>query len=113
MARCPLCNDELVPPAKVCPKCMERIKESEPLTRQARLRTLADGLVVALSLLLLLKGSYALFAAESYQNCISGLGFPYTILKLHFWNASVSIMAALGYAITALGNYLGKGWADG
>jgi predicted nucleic acid-binding Zn ribbon protein len=110
MRNCPLCGNELGESAIVCSACVEKIALNEPKRREARLRHVADTLLVFIAVFLFLKGAFAMWEMGGYANFVQSLGFPVGSWGLHYLNASICILAALGYAITALGNYMGKEW---
>jgi hypothetical protein len=91
---------------------MEKVRLNEPLRKEDRIRNIANMLVVFLALFLFCKGAYAILSLEGYKNLVAGMGFPVTSNALHYWNASICVLAALGYAVTALGNYLSSDWAQ-
>ena len=110
MQRCPVCNAEMGKSEIICMSCHEKIRENEPMRKEERIKGIADMLVIFLALFLFLKGAYALLGIESYQDFVASIGFPETGTGLHYWNASICILTSLGYAVTALGNYLGADW---
>jgi hypothetical protein len=109
--KCPICSADIGKSEIICADCMEKVRMNEPVRREDRIRNIANTLAVLLSIFLLLKGGYALLGLESYKSLVKDLGFPVTSNALHYWNASVCILAALGYAVTSLGNYLNTEWA--
>jgi hypothetical protein len=110
MRNCPLCGNELGEAGIVCGDCVEKIALNEPKRREARLRQVADTLLVFLAVFLFLKGAFAMWEQGGYADFVKSLGYPTGSEGLHYLNASVCILAALGYAITALGNYMSKPW---
>jgi len=110
MRNCPLCGNELGEAGIVCGACVEKIALTEPKRREARLRQVADTLLVFLAVFLFLKGAFAMWEKGGYAGFVKSLGYPTGSEGLHYLNASVCIIAALGYAITALGNYMSKVW---
>ena len=110
MANCPLCGNELGQSDIVCASCVSKIVLNEPKRREARIRGVADSLLLFLAVFLFLKGAFAMWGEGGYANFVTGLGFPVGSEGLHYLNASVCVLAALGYAITAIGNYLGREW---
>ena len=111
MDQCPICNAEISKSEIICSACREKVRLNEPVRREERIRNVADTLVVFIAVFLFLKGVYALLAVENYKEMVSSMGFPVTSAALHYWNASICIAAALGYAVTALGNYLAAPWS--
>lgn len=110
MKNCPLCDNDLGEAEIVCSACVGRIILHEPKRRETRIRQVADTLVIFLAVFLFLKGAFAMWEQGGYANFVQSLGFPIGSEGLHYLNASVCILAALGYAVTALGNYLAKPW---
>ena len=110
--KCPICTADISKSEIICMACQEKIRVNEPLRREDRIRTVASTLVIFISVFLFLKGGYALLGMDGYKSLVKDLGFPVTSNALHYWNASVCILAALGYAVTALGNYLNEAWSQ-
>ena len=110
--KCPICNADISKSEIICMACQEKVRVNEPLRREDRIRTVANTLVIFISIFLFLKGGYALLGMEGYKSLVNDLGFPAASNALHYWNASVCILAALGYAVTALGTYLNEEWAQ-
>lgn len=110
MPKCPICSAEISESEIVCLSCQEKIHANEPIRKEDRIRGVANNLVIFLAVFLFVKGSYGLLGIESYKGFVEGMGFPVSSDSLHYWNASICILAALGYAVTALGNYLAAGW---
>jgi hypothetical protein len=110
MRNCPLCGNELGDAGIVCGACVEKIALNEPKRREARLRQVADTLLVFLAVFLFLKGAFAMWEQGGYADFVKSLGYPSGSDGLHYLNASICILASLGYAITALGNYMSKPW---
>jgi hypothetical protein len=111
MQHCPICNSEMTKGEVICMSCKEKVITNEPVRKEARIRNVADTLVILLAIFLLCKGAFALLGMSSYKSFIEEMGFPATSDSLFYWNASICIIAALGYAVTAFGNYLNTQWA--
>ncbi len=112
MQKCPVCNGEVNKSEIVCMSCRDKIILNEPLRKHERIRGVADMIVIFLALFFFLKGAYMLLGLEGYMSFVENMGFPITSNSLHYWNASICILAALGYSITALGNYLNSEWTN-
>ncbi len=110
MEKCPICNADISKSEIICMSCQEKVRVNEPVRKEDRIRGVADALVVFIAVFLFLKGGYALLGMEGYKNLVKETGFPVTSNALHYWNASICILAALGYAVTGLGNYLNADW---
>jgi len=110
MRNCPLCGNELSEADIVCSACVMKINLNEPKRREMRIRNVADTLVVVLAVFFFMKGAFAMWEKGGYTDFVASLGYPIGSSSLQFLNASICILAALGYAITALGNYLAKPW---
>ena len=110
MSKCPICSTEISESEMVCQSCQDKIRANEPVRKEDRIRSVANNLVIFLAVFFFVKGSYGLLGITSYKRFVEGMGFPVAMDSLHYWNASICILAALGYAVTALGNYLGSVW---
>ncbi len=110
MKNCPLCGNELDDSDIVCSACVEKIFLNEPGRRANKIRHVADTLLIFLAVLFFLKGAFAMWQEGGYINFVRSLGYPVGSEGLHYFNASICILAALGYAVTVLGNYLSKTW---
>lgn len=110
MVNCPVCGNELLGDDIVCPVCVDKIALNEPKRRENRIGQTANTMVVFLAIFLFMKGAFAMWEQGGYKEFVASLGFPTQSEGLHYLNATVCTVAALGYAITALGNYLTKKW---
>jgi|GEM_PF-2538483 len=113
MSNCPVCGNELGDSEIVCAECVENIALNEPKRREVKIRHVADTLIVFLAIFLFMKGAYAMWGKGGYLSFMETLGFPPDQNAgdgLHYLNASICILAALGYAVTALANYLARPW---
>jgi predicted nucleic acid-binding Zn ribbon protein len=110
MNNCPLCGNDLGQHDIVCSDCIDKITLNEPKRREDRIRNVADTLLVFLAVFLFLKGAFAMWGEGGYASFITSLGFPGNSEGLHYFSATTCIIASLGYAVTSLGNYLGKTW---
>lgn len=110
MANCPVCSNELLSDDIVCPACIDKIALNEPKRRENRIGQAANTMVVFLAIFLIFKGAFAMWEQGGYKEFVASLGFPTGSEGLHYLNATVCVVAALGYAVTALGNYLSKAW---
>lgn len=110
MSKCPVCSNDISDFEIVCMPCQEKIRTNEPIRKEDRIRSVANNLVIFLAIFFFVKGSYGLLGITSYKSFVEGMGFPVGSDSLHYWNASFCILVALGYAVTALGNYLGTVW---
>ncbi len=113
MSNCPVCGNELSDSEIVCAECVEKVVLNEPKRREVKIRHVADTLIVFLAIFLFMKGAYAMWGKGGYLSFMETLGFPSEQDAgegLHYLNASICILAALGYAVTALANYLARPW---
>lgn len=113
MSNCPVCGNELGDSEIVCAECVEKIALNEPKRREIKIRHVADTLIVFLAIFLFMKGAFAMWGKGGYISFLKTLGFVAETdggEGLHYLNASICILAALGYAVTALANYLARAW---
>jgi len=112
MSNCPVCGNELGDSEIVCAECVEKIALNEPKRREVKIRHVADTLIVFLAIFFFMKGAFAMWGKEDYDGFIGTLGFTSEQGGdgLHYFNATICILTALGYAVTALANYLARPW---